>query len=395
MQRSSLIGALLLCCAGCGSTTANPDGAPGDGARTDARASEGTSPPHDRSLSQPDVALIPPGFKPGKITSFPLPADPTAPYSSVRSSKHTNMASIGDRLWVTGGDWLHSATDGTWSMSLVDGSWRQDVGDPVYPTLPAPHALQDGAGFAWCAKRSKFLIWPGSYYAYEPAGTPILEYARGAWWFDPATSTFTQELGLFGTYGSSSGSLFGGIYDEVNDHIVAFGDDSGAMGCKRWDVASLTALPTLAFKINKKPGHAAYFQRGMHVKIGRYVYIIGLQTDGTASQSPIFLRWHLDQHTIEELPPPPVDGTKVVGIEIRMGTSHGRVVWPFMRGPEGDLMGIWIYDPASATWWNDTQVPSYGNFIGNAVTSLPDGRVVWSGGVFGKQQTHIWFYEAQ
>ncbi len=81
--------------------------------------------------------------------------------------------------------------------------------------------------------------------------------------------------------------------------------------------------------------------------------------------------------------------------EIRFGTSHGKVVWPFTMGPEGEIMNIHIYDPATNVWSVDTQVPSYGNFIGNAVTSLPDGRVAWSGAGFGRHQTHIWFYEAR
>ena len=96
----------------------------------------------------------------GAITSFPLPALVGAPYSTLQNSKHTNMAysPVTNRLYVEGGDWVTSATDGTWSMSLVDGSWRQDVGAPVYPTLPAPHAAQDEMGFVWDASRQKFLL---------------------------------------------------------------------------------------------------------------------------------------------------------------------------------------------------------------------------------------------
>jgi Uncharacterized protein conserved in bacteria len=66
-----------------------------------------------------------------------------------------------------------------------------------------------------------------------------------------------------------------------------------------------------------------------------------------------------------------------------------------MSGPDGELHGIYVYDPATNVWSVDRQVPSYGNFIGNAVTSLPDGRVAFSGGVFGRHQTHMWFYEAK
>jgi hypothetical protein len=338
-----------------------------------------------------------PGSTTGIITSVPLPAIQGAPYSTLeRSSKHTNMASDGRRLFVSGGDWSHSATDGTWSMDLATGQWRQDVGAPVYPTRPAPHALQDGAGFVWVPTRSRFLMWPGSYYAYEPAGSPILNYARGIWWFDPATTTYTQETGLFGTYGTGTGNFFGGIYDDVNEEIVAFGDSGSSPAARRWSVRNLTRLPDVSFRLNNPPGRAAYFTRGQHVKIGRYAYIIGYRTDGNvSSQTPLLLRWHLDSRAMEELAPPPVDGTKIVDLEIRMGTSHGKLVWPFVNGPEGEIMGIYVYDPATNSWAVDRQVPSYGAFVGNSVTSLPDGRVVWAGASFGRQQTHMWFYEAR
>ena len=126
-----------------------------------------TPPPPPRRHRRRPQRTCPPN---GNITSFPLPALASAPFSSTGSSKHTNMASDGTRLYVSGGDWITSATDGTWSMSLADGTWRQDVGEPVYPTLPAPHALQDGAGFEWVASRGKFLLWPGSTSRTSPPG---------------------------------------------------------------------------------------------------------------------------------------------------------------------------------------------------------------------------------
>jgi hypothetical protein len=331
----------------------------------------------------------------GKITSIPLPALAGAPYSTLTHSKQTNMATDGVRLYVTGGDWVTSATDGTWSMSLADGTWRQDIGKPVYPTLPAPHALQDNAGFVWVPKRAKFLLWPGAYYPYEPAGTPILNYSVGLWWLDPAAKTFMQETGLFGKLYSTTGSPFGGIYDDVNDQIVEFGDSSGGFAVRQWDVAKLARLPDIPFSVSVPHGYAAYFTRGMHVKVGRDVYIVGYRTNGNkSSQTPLLLRWNLDRRAMEELAPPPVDGPSIVDIEIRMGTSHGKLIWPFTTGPDGEIHGIYVYDPVTNVWAVDKQVPAHGNFIGNAITSLPDGRVVFSGGVFGRQQTHMWFYEA-
>ena len=337
----------------------------------------------------------------GTITSFPLPAVRQVPYSSVIGSKHTNMAYSPQtgRLYVQGGDWLHSATDGTWSMNLGDGSWRQDVGYPVYPTLPAPHALQDGAGFEWVASRNKFLIWPGSYYPYEAVGDPLREYSKGMWWFDPVTNKYSQELGLFGTFGDNSGSLHGGVYDEVNDHIVVIADTGKGSAVRRWDVGSLTRLPDLPISVvapaSNPAAKGSYFTRGKYAKVGRHVYVVGYSTDGSPSvQIPRMWRWHLDNRIFEEVAAPPVDGTLIRDLEVRLGVSHGKVVWPFHSGPEGELHGICIYNPATNSWVVDKQVPPYGNFIGNAVSSLPDGRVVFSGGVFGRQQTHIWFYEA-
>lgn len=334
----------------------------------------------------------------GTITSFPLPANRLAPYSSLRGSKHTNMATDGKRLYVTGGDWLHSATDGTWSVSLASGDdWREEVGKPVHPTLPAPHALQDGAGFVWMPEKKQFLIWPGAYFSYAKKEDPIRDYARGMWWFDPATKTFTQELGLFGKYGETSGCLHGGVYDEVNQHIVVLGDDGHGMACKRWSVKELKKLPSIPYKIappeSNKKAVASYFTRSQYAKIGRHVYVVGCAQDGAKLRVPRFWRWHLDEHTLKELAPPPVDGAKIRDLNTRLAAAGDKVVWPFHNGPEGEIDGIYVYDTKNDVWAVDRQVPDYGHFIGNSVASLPDGRVVWCGAAFGRQQTHLWFYK--
>jgi hypothetical protein len=385
----------ILCCAACASEPTHdprPDAAGRDAGAVVPGADSGATPDAHRE----DSAMRYDGDRyTGVITSFPLPAIAEAPFSTVIGSKHTNMAAHGDRLYVTGGDWLHSATDGTWSMDLRDGSWREEVGPPVHPTRPAPHALQDGAGFVWIEARSRFLIWPGSYFAYEEPGDPVLEYARGAWWFDPATNEFTQELGLFGDPGSGSGCLFGGVYDEVNDEILTFGDTDAGYAVRRWHVGGLARMADVPFELSLPSGHVAYFLLGQQVKIGRRVYVIGVRTNGESeSQEPLFLEWDLDARAMRQLAPPPVDGRRIQVLEIRAGTSHGKVIWPFTRGPEGEIDGIYVYEPSSDRWFVDRQVPDYGAFIGNSVASLPDGRVVFAGGSFGRQSTHIWFYEA-
>jgi hypothetical protein len=93
------------------------------------------------------------------------------------------------------------------------------------------------------------------------------------------------------------------------------------------------------------------------------------------------------------LPPiPQFSGTGSIK-EQRIGVSGNTIVWPKTVGPDGVISGIYLYDIDADTWQVDTQVPGYGNMLCNAITSLPDGRVAFSGGVFGPQMTHIWFYE--
>ena len=163
---------------------------------------------------------------------------------------------------------------------------------------------------------------------------------------------------------------------------------------RRWDAVTGVRLPDLPLPIKRDPVYpASYFARGKPTKIGRWVYVIGYRTDG-ATKQPMAFRWNLDTHATEELAAPPVSGALVKDLEIRPGTSHGKLVWPFTNGPEGDVRGIHVYDPATNAWGSDLQVPAYGNFIGNAICSLPDGRIAFSGGVFGKQQTHMWLIEA-
>ena len=342
----------------------------------------------------------------GKITSWPLPSGATYtgyPYTSDHASKHTNMAycPLDGRLYVTGGDTPSSATNGTWSMSLDDGSWRRDQDGPVYPTTPAPYALQDNAGFEWCASRSKFIVWPGWYYPYPPpidtATYPIMNYSMGFWWFDPLTSTYTQDTTFFNGAYESTGCTYGGVYDEVNDHLVAFTDSTyGSKYCRRWDLTAGVTMSNLALTLTTNSTYPGFvFMRSKPVKIGRYVYVLGYRTDGTtAGQQPMMFRWHLDNHTTEELAAPPVTGSLMVEIEIRPAASNTKLVFPFVAGPEGVVIGLHVYNPANNQWTTDTKRPAYGNFIGNAICALPDGRVAFAGGVFGAQQTHMWFYEA-
>lgn len=357
----------------------------------------------------PPPVVIPPGpvgtTTKGKLLTFPMPAIVGAPYSTVQNSKHTNMAHcpLNGRLYVSGGDWVTSATDGTWSVNATTfNDWRQDVGPPIYQTRPAPHALQDGAGFVWVASKKKFLMWPGSYLSYALASAPVRAYAMGMWWFDPITNIYTQELRLFGTAGTSTGCLFGGVYDEVNEHIVCFADDGS---CRRWDLKTMTRLPDLPLALTNKPGWGSYYGQGQPTKIGRDVYFAGHETDGNfASRAARMWRWNLDSHTTTEMARPVVvAGDLWEGIEVRLANSNGKVVWPYMNGPEGEVwkdskfvspLEIHVLDPAKNSWAVDKQKPATGNFIANSVCSMDGVRVAMAGGVFGKQQNIISIYEA-
>jgi hypothetical protein len=359
-----------------------------------------TSAPAPAPASRPVVPTT------GTITSFVLPTSTGGvygvnyfgfPYTFGSGSKQTNMAycPLNNRLYVSGGDTDQSAEDGTWSMSLADGSWRLDVGRPVYPTLPAPSAGQDNALFAWMPKRNKFLFLPGYYFGYT---RNVSQYENGDWYYDPIANTWQQNLDLFNQpmgWGTT-GNLFGGAYDEVTDQVIAIMDDQGARAVRRWDLTTRTRLPDLPLSLTAPPGKPAlYFKDSKPVIIGRWIYYVGAATDGEAAV-PLMFRWNLDTHVSEMLPPPPVPSVSMI-IEMRLATSHGKLVFPYNTGPDGEFpVGILVFDTSTNAWAQDKQVPGYGNFIGNASTSLPDGRIPMSGSAFGTRSlTHMWFYEAQ
>jgi hypothetical protein len=341
-------------------------------------------------FDDPEEPTEPPGDGIGKLVGIPLPNDPALPFNTQRACKHVNLASDGKHLYASGGDWGNSATDGTARMNLATGAWELCIGKP--PGVRAPHALQDGAGFEYIEGLDRFLLWPGIYLGYEKPGAPVLDFARGMWWLDPQTLTYLHDTRLFGAYQSGTGCPFGGVLDKQRMHIIAFGD--GAV--RRWDLGKGERLPNIEFRLARDPeATGTHYQRTRPVMIGRSVYVLGFRSDGGKVQKPLFLRYDADTGKVVELTPPPV-GAKGMppDIEIRLVVSHSKVVWPRTHGPEGDIDGIAVYDTKADTWSVDTQVPKVGEFLCNAVCSLPDGRAVLAGGVFGKQQTHLWFYEA-
>ena len=279
-----------------------------------------------------------------------------------------------------------------------DWEWVNNVNlrAPYLLAQALERALQDGAGFVFDDYRQAFLLWPGSYFAYDAAGAPIRDWARGLWFLDPKLKAYKQEPGLFGAPGSSTGCMYGGVYDPVRDEIVALADDSSAPAIVRWNVTTF-AKRSMAFQVPGKPAHtAAYFAQGRYARIGRRVYVVGYITDGAAMRDPLLLEVDLDASTVRRCADPPVPdaGMPVKVFEIRLAASRGKVVWPRVAGPDGEIDGIAIYDPARDAWTVDRQVPGYGAFICNAITELRDGRVAMCGGEFGRQQTHLWLYGA-
>lgn len=112
-----------------------------------------------------------------KWYAFPLPTSTGGvvgsnyygfPFTANGSSKQSCMCycPMNGRLYAGNGDTSSSAVDIMTSMDFLTGGWQVESTRPVYPTSPAPHALQDGYGFAWMPSRNKFILWPGSYSAY-------------------------------------------------------------------------------------------------------------------------------------------------------------------------------------------------------------------------------------
>jgi hypothetical protein len=297
-------------------------------------------------------------------------------------------------------------------MKLSDGSWTQTVGVPNYPTLIAPHALQDD--FGSFRRGNEIMMIPGVFSAYDP-GSPNCNYCGGIFFYNPSTKTYRQDTTLFqnvptpnpnpppatfipGKTSNWTGCVFGGAYDDVNDNVVVLADSQyGAFAVMSWNIATMTKNPNIPFTVPPGPNglKAAYFTRSRHVKLGRKVYVIGYWTDGTiASQTPLLFSWDLDLKVAASLAPPPVDGTTIRDINTRPAAGATKLVWPNTpNGPDGVIKGIYVYDPATNTWAVDNQVPASGYFAGNAVVELPNNRIGFVGSVFGAQQTNFWMYQ--
>lgn len=284
-------------------------------------------------------------------------------------------------------------------MSLVDGTWRNDFGKPVYPGTPAPHALQDGLGLDFDADGTLYA-WPGLYYPYvddngesipviDPAKYPITAWSLGYWRYK---KEWTQDTRLFMTPYSGAGNESGGALVDGVAHT--FADSQTALAVHRYDLRNGVKLPDLPLVLPSDPTMPGrVFHNSKVAIIGRKIYVLGYRWDGADASAPLFFVYDLDTQRATELAKPDV-ATMPPDRETRLAVSHGKVVWIRTSGPDGEIDGIWIYDPATDAWSVDRQVPIYGAFLCNSLVSLPDGRVGFSGGVFNRQQTHFWFYEA-
>ena len=204
-----------------------------------------------------DVFNVLPTPGTGKITQFPLPPRPTGktwPFVNPGSSKQCDGAycPTNNRIYFQGGDTVGSATDGTYSVDATNPvDWRTDVGFPVYPTLPAPHALQDDFGIAWVASQNQFILIPGVYLSYAVAGSVINNYTGGAWWFNPNTNAYTQDTRYFvnqpyngvspGVSGTWTGCPYGGVFDPQTGAWFWFNDQS--LTVASLDIMSMTRRP--------------------------------------------------------------------------------------------------------------------------------------------------------
>jgi hypothetical protein len=372
---------------------------------------------------------------PGSIAQTALPASSGSvygvnyygfPFTSNGGSKQSDIFTNGQRIYAQGGDTIHSATDGTWSCDMNGGDWQLEVGQPAYPSLPAPHALQDDFGRAWVASKNKFLLWPGGFFAYDPPGTPILNYTGGCWWFDPATRTYEQDTTLFpnqpyngvspGITAPSCGCPYGGFYDPATEQFGILADSQGAFGCQMWDSKTMTKLPFIPFTLTTRvgtrmlenipqerarellrtrAGTVAYYTRTQYAVLDGYVYVMGQTTTDGSTFAPGFWRYNIATHQMQTLAAAndaqgnPVKLVKDLSTQIN--PSNGKVVWLKVDGPDGIVRMVLVYTPSTNSWAQDVQTfPA--SWIGSVSCPLPDGRIAFCGAQSGQKQFN--FYRA-
>lgn len=330
--------------------------------------------------------------------------------------KHVEMAYCSDngRLYAAFGDSYYSNTLLVTSMDLATGVWRYESGYDYTGgnwEYPIPNGFQDECAWFFVPSAHKFLLGFNGPFPYGSAeGTPQGEWTKGVWWFDPAVAAggdpagcWAQDLRLFPSY----------MYTLDSDPKIKTGDatyDSVTNRLYKVDVVNNLLvwydINTFA-KSSVSIGTAWYGgvsstrdSRNGQVVLDGYLYFQYYFYTGVAAGEQRFARVNLTTYAAERLADPPrpssVPTWPVHTLEPRLGRSNGKVVWPVTTGPEGDVYGMLVYNPATNTWIDDVTRPSVGNFLCNSLTSLPDGRVAMCGQSFNaKKLTHIYFYEAE
>jgi hypothetical protein len=325
------------------------------------------------------------------------------PFTTSKPGKHYNMAycPLDNRIYVSGGDWLNSATppSGIVSMNVDSGAWQLDDGLAVYPTNPSPHSAQDNMGFEWSAVRNKFLFWPGSYFRYIAPADPLAAYTYGMWMFDPVTKEWTQHLEYWDTYGEWSGNLFGGAYYPTNDTIYVINETGTSVDRYLVTDMSRPASINLGSTWLTSVGLQSASFRGMQRICNGSMYVIGTAIVTATSQVvPVMMKMNLTTFAATLCSPPTLAaGRSIVPIAVRFDVSGNKLIWPYVYEEVAEInSGILIYNTDQDCWSVDWQMPADGKFRANTVCSLPDGRIAMCGtqGAYGSDApTHFWFYQ--
>lgn len=310
--------------------------------------------------------------------------------------KHTAMVE-GDPgvIETIAGDHTGSEGDDSYrndghALTLATNTWRVDQ-DFNAPGLKPPRP--DTGGIGRDPTTGDILWVPGLLMGNE---SPTPANPSGAWWRSKKTGLWRMDPGLV----YNTGMMRGGVPDWTTRKWLSV-YESASLGpmVSMWDVDNFDKSRRVDVGwgepgVNDKFSY--YASDSLPCIVGRVMYFIARTVIKAGGSEARFFGFNIDTRKTTRLASPPVSTWTVPESTLLAGAGT-KVVFPHILGPDGVILGLYIYETLTNVWTQELTRPfglPSNKFLMNAMCPVPSrGSVLFAGSAFGstRQTTMIEF----